>query len=135
VSIGGVVAIFGLLLSVFAAGGGRQQGPTTGSATSAPPSAADSAARVSCADFDQATGRLAAKDTKGFIDAMTAGATAAQEAAAKDQAWQSLVVGFAAFATDLGANDATKVSNDLAVINQVCAQVRGTRPLNLNGGP
>jgi hypothetical protein len=134
VSIGGVIAIFGLLLSVFAAGGGRQQSPTTG-ATPAPPSAADSAARVTCADFDQATGRLAGKDTTGFIDAMTAGATAAQEAATKDQAWQPLVIGFASFATDLSANDATKVSNDLAVINQVCAQVRGTRPLNLNGGP
>jgi hypothetical protein len=134
VSIGGVVAIFGLLLSVFAAGGGPRPTPG-GPGSSAPSNASIAAAGDTCATFDQATARLAAKDTKGFVDGMTEAASAAQTAAAKDQTWQPLVVGFAAFATDLSANDATKVFNDLTVINQVCAQVRGARPLNLKGQP
>jgi hypothetical protein len=48
---------------------------------------------------------------------------------------QALVAGFASFANDLAANDATKVFNDLNVINQVCAVVRGPRTLNLHRQP
>lgn len=136
------MAIVGLLISAFAGGGGQR-----GAASSTPASPATSApagggvpaaAQQSCATFDQATARLAAKDNKGFIDGMTTAATSAQAAAsaasANDQ-WQALVSGFASFANDLAANNAQKVFNDLDSINQVCALARGPRVLNLKGQP
>jgi hypothetical protein len=133
VSILGALALAGLAMSVFANGTGRQ-GTTGGSARSTPPSqTVPASARQSCSDFDQATGRLAVKDNKGFIDAMTNGSSAAQQAATTDGQWQSLVLGFASFAADLAANDSQKVFNDLNTINQICGSVRGPQPLNLKG--
>jgi hypothetical protein len=139
VSIGAVVAIIGLVLAAFAGGGGRTQaaGGTTAAGAAAPTTSAvaqpvDPSAKQSCADFDAATARLAVKDTKGFIDNMTNAATAAQDAAGRDGQWQLLVGNFAAFATDLSANDATSVFSDLTAINQQCAAVRGERQLVLN---
>jgi hypothetical protein len=122
-AVGGLVAIIALLVSAFAGGGGRSQPGVAGAAS----------AGTSCATFDQATGRLAAKDNKGFIDAMTTAASAAQTAAAANGQWQPLVSAFASFATDLAAHDAQKVFNDLDTINQLCAAVRGPRALNLKG--
>jgi hypothetical protein len=130
-SVVGLVGIVTLLVAGFAGGGG---GPRQSVASSPPAGAAvPASARDSCSSFDQATGRLAAKDDKGFIDAMTAGATAAQAAASVGTQWQAMVSGFASFADDLAASNAPKVFSDLAAINQLCAAVRGPRPLTLNG--
>lgn len=130
VSVGGLIAILGLLLSVFAGGGG---GGSSSTGTTQAPAAVSAPAQQSCASFDQATGRLAAKDNKGFIDDMTAAASSAQTAAGQDNQWQTLLGQFAAFANDLSANDPTKVSADLSAINQLCTAVRGPRDLNLTG--
>ena len=147
VSIGAVVAIIGLVISVFVTGGGAPApGGTAAVATGASSAAAgptttvapqpvDPSAQKSCSDFDLATARLAAKDNKGFIDDMTDAATEASDAATRDQQWKLLVGNFAAFATDLSANDATSVFNDLEAVNQQCAAVRGERQLVLNSGP
>jgi hypothetical protein len=75
---------------------------------------------------------LAAKDDKGFVDDMATAASAAQDAASRDQQWGLLVGYFAEFANDLSNKDATAVYNDLAAINQECAAVRGPRQLVLN---
>jgi hypothetical protein len=126
-----LLAIVGLLVSAFAGGGGQRGStpPTTAVAVPAP-------ARDSCLTFDQATARLAAKDNKGFIDAMTTAASAAQAAAAANVQWEPLVAAFVSFADDLAANNAQKVFNDLDAINQMCAAARGPLPLKLNGqGP
>ncbi|HLY84525.1 MAG TPA: hypothetical protein VKQ71_16185 [Acidimicrobiales bacterium] len=125
-----------LLLSVFAAGGGNRQGSVSPPGSPAPAvTPVVAAAGDSCASFDSATGRLAANDNKGFIDDMTVAATDAQTAASTDAQWQSLVGDFALFATDLAANDATKVYNDLTAINEQCAAARGPRTLNLKPQP
>jgi hypothetical protein len=129
VGVGGVVAIFGVILSAFVGGG---QAPR--SSQGSPTSGAVVSSRTSCAAFDQAMGRFVAKDDNGFIDAMTAGASAAQDAASTDPQWQSLVIGYASFATDL-TGDATKLAADLQAINQICAAVRGPRPLTTNRQP
>lgn len=139
ISVGAVMAIVGVMLSVFV--GGRSQHSSTASTaaqtTGAPTTAAavPAPAKESCASFDTAVARLAVKDNKGFIDGMTSGATSAQAAAAQDSRWQLLVSAFASFASDLAANDATKVLADLNAINQVCASVRGPRVLVLNASP
>jgi hypothetical protein len=134
ISVGGLLAILTLLLSVFAGARGSQQGADNPPASPVPSSAPVVAyAQNSCSNFDRATGRLAAKDNKGFIDAMSVAATDAQDAAATDGQWQSLAGGFALFTTDLAANDATKVYNDLSAINDLCAAVRGPRTLDLKG--
>jgi hypothetical protein len=126
-----LVAIVGLLISAFAGGGGQR-----GAATSAPAGGGvPVSARESCASFDQAVARLAVKDNKGFIDAMTTAAASAQAAASANGQWQALVAGFASFANDLAATNAQKVFNDLDSVNQQCAVARGPRILNLNGQP
>jgi hypothetical protein len=135
------VAIIGLVLSAFAGGGGTSaSGGAPASAPGAPTPAGgsvpvDASAQKSCADFDLATARLAAKDNSGFINDMSDAATAAQDAATRDPQWQVLVGNYAAFATDLAANDATSVFTDLNAVNQECSAVRGQRPLVLNNGP
>jgi hypothetical protein len=132
-----LVAIVSLLISAFAGGGrGQPGGAGSAPATSAPAGGVvPAAAHDSCATFDQAVARLAAKDNKGFIDGMTAAATSSQAAALANGQWQALVGDFATFATDLAANNAQKVFNDLDSINQLCALARGPRTLNLNGLP
>jgi hypothetical protein len=140
VGIGALVAIIGVVISAFAGGGGGTPSAGAGAAAGGTtPSVAagpvDPSARTSCASFDLATSRLAARDTKAFIDDMTDAANDARAAAGRDSQWQLLVGQFAAFATDLSANDATSLYNDLDAINEQCAAVRGERPLVLNTRP
>jgi hypothetical protein len=133
-AVGVVVVVVVPLLSTLAGGGRRAAtgGPGSPSSREPPATAADLSARASCAAFDRATARLAAKDDKGFVDDMATAASAAQDAASRDQQWELLVGHFAAFANDLSNTDPTSVYNDLTAINEECAAVRGPRQLVLN---